>query len=426
MMSENAATQHKPKSLWFHVAKLIRLRWLIFINGFKRAKPLRKFLTVFLGLLGLGASLGAYILTANFLKLLNSPAMSESGVNPGALMDALPSLLISGVFLAILLTSFWVLVQALYLARDMDFLLAAPIPIRAVFLTKLVDAILPNLALVLLIGLPVFFSLGFTSGYHFLYYPLVILVLSFLSLTAAGISSLVVMAVVRIAPAKRVSEVLAFVMTILFVIGSNWTNLIGGKLETTTPDQISKGIETVSRFNNTWSPLAWVGHGLVDIGEGRWLTGIIYISLTLVLSGGVFWLALNTSERLYHTGWASLQISTQRVKTRQVSYRRRTRSTKTGFIQRLVPLAVRAIMIKDFMVWRRDLRNVSQVIAAIIAGIVFGVMVIRTGGEPPAGKGEAPSIFMDIFRSALAYASMAISFLVGWMLIARLALVAFS
>ena len=56
---------------------------------------------------------------------------------------------LGGAFLGILLTSFGVLLQALYLAGDMDFLLSAPIPMRAVFLTKLLQAILPNFGLML-------------------------------------------------------------------------------------------------------------------------------------------------------------------------------------------------------------------------------------------------------------------------------------
>jgi len=57
-----------------------------------------------------------------------------------------------------------VLLQALYLSNDMDFLLAAPIPIRAVFLTKLLQAVLPNFILVMLIGLPVCSVLEWKAG----------------------------------------------------------------------------------------------------------------------------------------------------------------------------------------------------------------------------------------------------------------------
>jgi ABC-2 type transport system permease protein len=81
---------------------------------------------------------------------------------------------------------------------------------------------------------------------------------------------------------------------------------------------------------------------------------------------------------------------------------------------------------KDLKVMRRDLANLSQVIGGLIMGIVFAVMLLRTGGQAPAGKGEAPAAFMSLLQSAMVYGSMAIGLFVGWVLLARLALVAFS
>jgi ABC-type transport system involved in multi-copper enzyme maturation permease subunit len=106
----------------------------------------------------------------------------------------------------------------------MDFLLSAPVPIRAVFVAKLLEAILPNLALIALIGLPVLFGLGLSSGYNILYYPLVILVMGMLALSAAGISSLLVMAIVRVVSPRRVAEILGFFGAILSIICSQSAN----------------------------------------------------------------------------------------------------------------------------------------------------------------------------------------------------------
>lgn len=426
MTTLEASIRFQPYNFWFYVAKLLRLRWVIIFSGFKRAKPLRKVLTLFLGLLYMGVFIGSYILTASLLKLMDSPIMIESGINPGAFMDAIPALIISGVFLVVLLTSFRLLLQALYLGNDMDFLLAAPIPIRAVFLTKLLEAILPNFLLVLLFGLPILFGLGTAGGYQIMYYPLVFVVLAFLSLAAAGISSLLVMAVVRFIPAKRVAEVLAFLGAIFFLVVSQWRNLTGMEYDAVSPEQISQGSQVLSTINNAWSPLAWGGRGLVGLGEGRWLSGILFLALTLALSCGVFWFALNASERLYISGWASLQVETQRKKVPRTVARREKSSRSAMIFRSLLPSEMRAMMLKDSLVLRRDLRNLSQIITPFIMGIIFAVMLLRTGGEPPPGKGEAPAVFIDLFRSTLAYGSLVIAVLVGWTLLSRLALISFS
>ena len=70
----------------------------------------------------------------------------------------------------------------LYLSGDMDFLLSKPLPIRAVFVSKLLEAILPNLALMAAFVLPILFGQGAASGYYVFYYPLVVLVLIALAL----------------------------------------------------------------------------------------------------------------------------------------------------------------------------------------------------------------------------------------------------
>jgi len=56
MTSAEASIGLQPDNLWIYVFKLLRLRWVIFASGFRRAKPLRKLLTLGLGLLVLEPS----------------------------------------------------------------------------------------------------------------------------------------------------------------------------------------------------------------------------------------------------------------------------------------------------------------------------------------------------------------------------------
>ena len=97
---------------------------------------------------------------------------------------------------------------------------------RAVFLSKLIQAILPGFGLFCLAALPVLFGLGSALGFNFLYYPLVVFVLACLALAAAGIASILVMAVVRVVPARRVAEVLAFFGAIISILISQSGNLM--------------------------------------------------------------------------------------------------------------------------------------------------------------------------------------------------------
>ena len=426
MTSMEVSIGDGPENLWIYISKLLHLRQVTLVSGFKRAKPLIKILEIGLVLLTMGVAIGCYLLSNAIIRELNSPIIVQSGINPAVLMDAVPALVLAVVFILTMLASFRVLLQALYLARDMDFLVSAPIPIRAVFVTKLLEAILPNFILVLVFGLPMLLSIGVARGYHFTFYPLLLVVLAFLSLAAAGISSLLVMAVVRIVPAKRVAEVLTFLGAFLIILVSQSFNLMGDKLENLSADQIAASANVIAKLNNPWVPLVWGGRSLVDIGVGNWISGLSFLALTLLLSGAIFWIALSIAEKLYYTGWASLQVGTTRKKNHRTIPRQETSVARNTFIGRWLPLQVGAIVTKDFKLIWRDLNNLSQVIGAFIMGVVFGVMLLRAGGEPLAGQGDAPSQFMAILRSGMVYGSMVIGLFVGWCLVSRLALVAFS
>jgi hypothetical protein len=157
--------------LWPAVSTLLRLRLQILLRGFRRSTPQRKFGTILLGVVLIVFLGGLFTLSWMSLGWIRSPEFAVIAGDVGAFLDSLPSLVLGSAFLGILFTSFGVLLQALYLAGDMDFLLSAPIPHRAVFVSKLLQAILPNLGLIGLLGLPLLFGIGAAGGYSAVYYP---------------------------------------------------------------------------------------------------------------------------------------------------------------------------------------------------------------------------------------------------------------
>ncbi len=412
-------------NLWSSVWKLLRLRGVIFLSGFRRARLRNKVGMVVLGLVLLAVLVVAFVISYLVLRVLSSPQLAQIVPDPNSLLANIPIMVVSLAFVVILITSFGLLLQALYLAGDMDFLLSSPLPIRAVFLSKQMQAIMPNYALILLFGLPVLFGLGISQGYNLLYYPLVVLVLTLLTFTAAGIASLVVMGVVRVFPARRVAEILGFLVAIVSILCSQSGQL--GNFAEISGEQASLALMQLERINSPLSPLAWAGSGLVAIGQGQWLSGIGSLAITLLLSGGIFAISLNTAERLYHSGWASVQVSSRRgKKTRREPSRVTTRPIVFTLFDRLLPGPVRAILAKDFLVLRRDLRSLSQLVTPLILGIIYAVMLVRRGGEPPTGRGDAPAVLIEVMRKLMLFANVGISLFISWSLLSRLAGMSFS
>lgn len=425
MTSFSPAQAPPGSSLWRSVWKLLRLRIKIFTSGFQRARLRRKIGIIVLALLVVGALVLAFVLSWLILRFMRSPQLLQYVGDAAPLLESLPVIVVSTAFLVILVTSFGVLLQALYLAGDMDFLLSAPLQIRAVFVSKLLQAILPNFGLVVLFGLPVLYGLGASSEYNFLYYPLVLIVLTSLALAAAGLSSLLVMLVVRIFPARRVAEVLGLLVGVVsFLCGqsgqfANYANI--------SERQTSQALGLLSRLNSPWSPLAWAGRGLADVGAARWASGLGLTLLSVGLAGGIFIFSLSTAERLYFTGWANVQISPRRKKTpRPARSIQGKGSPLSKLVEASLPAAVRGIFVKDLLVLRRDLRNMSQLVTPLLLGIIYAFALIRGGGQVPAGRGGAPPWFMQIMRNLIVYANVGLSLFVGWSLLSRLALMGFS
>lgn len=418
-----------PESIWPAVRRLLRLRVQLSINSFRHSRLRTKLVTI-VGVLGLLA-LAGFIFFVSWLLLgfLRSPDLGRyTGIDSRQLLEAMPQLILTGLFFGTLFTSVGVLLQALYLAGDMDFLLSSPVPVRAVFITKLVQAVLPNFGLFVLFGLPLLYGLGASAGYNFAYYPLVLFAMIALTLAAAALAALLVMAVVRLLPPRRAAEILGFVGAIAGVICSQIGNLSQsfGRDAGLSPGLVGGAFSVAMRLKTPWLPLNWAGQGLVDVGEGRWLSGVSLLVITLGLTVLAFGFALATAERLYYSGWAGMQVVARKSRPTRPSRTAIPRSAQLAWIERRFPGPVRAIVAKDFLLLRRDLRNLSQLISPLIIGVVLALSLIQSGGKPLPGRGDAPAWFMESFRALLGFGNVAITLFVGWIMLGRLAGMSFS
>ena len=409
------------------VGKLLRLRLRIMFNSFRHAKPGGKIGVIILYTMLVGFGVFVFWLSKVVLDFVRSPEMARYiGMDLTSVLASIPALIMSALFIGTLLTSFGVLLQAMYLAGDMDFLIAAPLPIRAVFIAKLLQAVIPNFAIMALLGLPILFGLGASNGYAVIYYPLVILVMVALALAAAGLASLLVMLVVRVMSPRRAAEILAFFGALFGFACSqlgNFANIFGKNIQVSGTRLT--GILLLAETR--WLPLNWAGQGLAELGQNHWISGVILLGATLGVAIGVFVFALLTADQLYYSGWAGMQVVTRKKTIRPA------RASSTGRVNiigkgiaRLFSRPVLGIVQKDYLVLRRDLRNVAGLITPVILGIMYTFSLLRGGGEPPAGQGEAPTWFMDSFRILLAYGNIGMSLFVGWIVLSRLAGMGFS
>ncbi len=390
-----------------YVWKLLRARWRITWNNIWRASRRRK-IGMFFAAFGLTA-LAAFLVFVSWgiLSLMRRPEVAQF-VTPD-LIRAVPVLFTSATFLAGLLTNFGALLQTLYLSGDMEFLLAAPIPTRAVFVAKLVQAVLPNFLFVSLFNLPALIGLGIAQGYNVTYFVMLPVTLVLLMLAGAGIAAMGVMVVVRVVPARRVAEVLGLVggVTSILCSQSGQFMRVSGAARGASSAQMLALVGRAAQFNTPYLPLAWPGRALVALGEGQWLLAVLLVGVTAALTLGVFAVSLVASERLYITGWARTRSSST---PRKVAHAERRRTTGG---RRLFPAAFTAIIAKDWKLLTRDLRNYSQLITPIIFGVIYTFSLAR---------GTQQMSTSPVERQIMTYGSLGTSLFVAWIFAARLAL----
>jgi hypothetical protein len=351
--------------------------------------------------LGLGA-FGLYWLMSAVVGGLTSPAFSEAlreaaAKNPGVptdirpYLDAVPAIALFGALAVLLLTSFSTVLSSLYLSRDLDLLLLAPVPTRAVFVVKLfAGLVVPYLVLFVLLG-PALVGYGAGLGYGLVYYLALLVVLALFPLLPAALGVVLVMAVVRVVPARRAREIVGLLGVLA---GASWyvVSQLGGRVAAQLATV--QTVTTISQLDNPLLPSAWAGRALVAAGRGDGaalaLYGGVFVAASLGLFGGCVWLA----ERLYYIGWTNMAAQGGTVRRRAADDGPRAdRDRWFGPVFRLLSSALppesRAILRKDLRSFPRDLRNLQQLIFPLImAGVwIFQLVTARPGpaeGVPPA------------------------------------------
>jgi hypothetical protein len=198
-------------------------------------------------------------------------------------------------------------------------------------------------------------------------------------------------------------------------------------------------------LNTPWSPLAWAGHGLLDIGQSNWLPGLGLTALSLLLAGALFGGTLYLAEQLYYNGWASMQGSVQRKRGPRNAVKPTTITTPTTIsgtlsataagaaatapalvparvpvIARWISAPVRGMIVKDLLLLRRDPRNLSQLITPLILGFVM-MFTTRGGGRNTRAALEKVGV-----ANIEMYLVIVLAIFVGWMLMMNLASLAFT
>ncbi len=362
---------------------MVLARLLIVRNTFWRGKIVYKIGVGVLVALIAVAAWGLYTFSHIIVKRMRSPWFAEL-LQEAALVDAtlnlptdmtpflqaVPSVALFWAFFLLIFSSFSSVLSALYLSSDLDLLLVTPVPMRAVFIVKFFSGLFPQYAWLLTLLWP--FLLGYGTGMEYGrgYILVTLLVLLFLPLFPAGLGTLLVMAVVRVIPARRARDVMSVLGGLLGV----GVYVISQFVVEVAPYIANvQNLQTLQQLDLPLLPSAWAGRALIAAGEGDGLTMLVYVALFTLLSLIAFVGCVLLSERLYYIGWSNMAVQNGRVRTvvqPSLTHTRQWHWLRANSWFRFVPTPVRAIFFKDWRVFPRDLQNLQQLIFPLtLAGI---------------------------------------------------------
>lgn len=332
---------------------LFKNEWRIMMNTIRTA-PTRNIF----------AYLITFMVVGIFLYIILGFVLGLADKIPLSIFEGLLSYGLLTLIGAVILLGLPYVFKNLYASADLELLFTMPIPTRIVFWVKYSQSFLQVcLPILFFLGLPIV-GYGVTTGVHFLYYPVLLIILVAVGLIGLSITYLANLLVVQIVPASKANEFLtgmSFLTGALVYIVLMIPNF---KSDLSVTDMILSGVPVFP----SWVPVAWGSSAVVAAGQGS-LDFILPLVLIVGLSALLLFIASMTVEKGFRTGWIRVSEGSSKKKKRK---RRKHRKA-------VLHHPVIAIGKKEWLAIKRDTRE-WVVFMPIVIFITFLVIGFFTNG----------------------------------------------
>jgi hypothetical protein len=319
-------------------------------------------------LLGLAGLLVFSVLSFGFVAVnTGATAYALRDDNPQALPGLLALLFSVGLTFN-LFTGISSIIHQLYLASDIDLLLAGPVPLRTLFRLKLSETVLSG-------WLPGMAVLGGLTGYGLVvgagtaFFLLAVPVTLALLVLGAAVSMLAIMLVARVVPARRVQSVLALLGA---AMGAGlWLFFQSGAAGRVAPTSEGLGV-AAERWSEgaDWLPTTWAGGAMFAAHQGDWSVLGLYLAALVAAALAAVRLA---AEAFAYTFTVSRGRVTEAVPSSGARTEAQPRGRRAGALP--LPAPVWAVAVKDLRTLRRDLRLLSGFVFPVVMAGFWGLRI---------------------------------------------------
>ncbi len=287
------------------------------------------------------------------------------------LPSARDSILVAGftaLSVLMLIVGFPTVIATFFVGRDLLQLVLAPIRPIDIFVARLVLAMSANLMIsgILLMGT---LGIGVGSGASLVFFPLAVVLIFVQVVLVTALQAVLMSLVLQWVPARLARDVAAAVAGLAgagFYLA--WNLNVRQSFSPRARPDLSNLTSVIQRVE--WVPSAWPGHALSAVIAGNAAEATTWLIFSLALAG----LVIAAAEILYRrTLLAGLGV----FGGPQAVWRRGATKQVAAVAKRGAGSPSRAIALKDWLSYRRDIRRLSRLLPAFLFPLGYALTFFR-------------------------------------------------
>ncbi len=347
-----------------------------------------------LGLLGAGFWVAIFIFFHRVLRYF----LSVPDFGP-VLTYKLLGMVFLTFFSILLFSNIITALSAFFLSREVDRLVAAPLPHGVFFTARFMDTLIESSWMVVVFAVPAFLAYGVAHHAGPLFYLVTVVTLPpFLVIPAAlGVACTAVL--VNVFPARRARDILILLSLVAVAVLYSLLRMLQPE-RLVNPAAFASFVQFLAAMQTPSSPFlpsTWAAEVLYPMLNGQGGEAVFYLLLLISTAAALSVLCEAVMRKLFLPGWSKAQEGRRAVFTQQAIWERALRVLTMPFAPQ-----TRLLVVKEVKTFFRDTSQWSQLILllALVVVYVYNFSVLPLQGSP---------LVTFYFKNVIAFLNLALA-----------------
>ncbi|HXQ24445.1 MAG TPA: hypothetical protein VN812_22370, partial [Candidatus Acidoferrales bacterium] len=246
-----------------------------------------------------------------------------------------------------------------FLSRELDRLVAAPIPPPSFFSARFGDTLIESSWMVLMFAVPAFLAYGVAHHAGVLFYLATVLTLPAFLFIPAAIGVTLTAILVNVFPARRTRDILVLLSVVAVAVLYLFFRMLQPE-RLVNPEAFANFVQFLAAMktpSSAFLPSTWAAEILYPLLNGHSGSAAFYLLLLLSTAAALTVLCEAVMRRLFLPGWSKAQEGHKARLTQQAVWERALRLATVPFAPQ-----TRLLVIKEVKTFFRDTSQWSQLI----------------------------------------------------------------